>query len=91
MFKIVRAPNALIVVISIVVLLASAFPTSALLAQSTLPADENAMALPIYPSSTGDFDEMKKDRRPRIAGMAQQEIQTEVAEDTRGLHSNETG
>jgi len=66
MFKIVRAPNALIVVISIVVLLASAFPTSALLAQSTLPADENAMALPIYPSSTGDFDEMKKDRLVRI-------------------------
>src|SRR5579871_809279 len=35
-------------------------------AQSTLPADENAMALPAYPAFFGDFDEMKKTRLIRI-------------------------
>jgi membrane-bound lytic murein transglycosylase MltF len=35
-------------------------------AQSTLPADPTAMALPIYPPFTGDFDEMKKTRLVRI-------------------------
>jgi hypothetical protein len=35
-------------------------------AQSTLPADESATALPIYPAFKGDFDEMKKARLVRI-------------------------
>src|SRR5262249_39855271 len=41
-------------------------PIRPLLAQTTQPADVNAMALPIYPIYTGDFDGMKKDRLIRF-------------------------
>jgi len=46
--------------------LAFFIPSNTSHAQSTLPADENAMALPIYPPFFGDFDEMKKARLIRI-------------------------
>jgi membrane-bound lytic murein transglycosylase MltF len=48
------------------VLLALPLMPTAVLAQSTLPADTTAMALPIYPPFTGDFDEMRKLRLVRI-------------------------
>jgi membrane-bound lytic murein transglycosylase MltF len=50
----------------IVLVLALLISSSTALAQSTLPADKNAMALPIYPSYTGDFDQMRKARLVRI-------------------------
>ena len=61
-----HAPIARMIVILMVGVLAAAMPTNALRAQSTTPADETAMALPIYPPSTGDFDEMKRERLVRI-------------------------
>jgi len=49
-----------------VCVLASLASSTASLAQSTQPADANAMALPIYSPFTGDFDGMKKARLVRI-------------------------
>ena len=47
-------------------MLAAVMPANSPLAQSTQPADETALALPIYPPFTGDFDGMKKARLIRI-------------------------
>jgi membrane-bound lytic murein transglycosylase MltF len=55
----------LLIAIFVLALLA---PSTDSHAQSTLPADENAMALPIYSPFTGDFDGMRKDRLVRILG-----------------------
>ena len=62
-----RASFARIVAFCIAVCALACLTTSnASRAQSTLPADENAMALPVYPPFFGDFDEMKKARLIRI-------------------------
>lgn len=50
----------------VVLALALLISPAAVRAQSTLPADTTAMALPIYPPFTGDFDGMKKARLVRI-------------------------
>src|SRR5262249_12301744 len=65
MYK-VHTSIARMTVFVMVSVLASLMPTNRLLAQSAKTADENAMALPIYPPSTGDFDEMKRARLVRI-------------------------
>ena len=58
-------PRALVLCLALLILLAVA-PAKLALAQSTEPADLTAMALPVYPRFTGDFDAMKKTRLIRI-------------------------
>jgi len=50
----------------VICILAALVPAKSPLAQSTQPADETALALPMYPPFTGDFDGMKKARLIRI-------------------------
>ena len=63
---ILTAPGFAVAALVLVLALAQLVSPSSALAQSTLPADENAMALPTYPPFKGDFDEMKKARLVRI-------------------------
>ena len=63
---ILTAPGFAVAALVLVLALAGLVSPSSALAQSMLPADENAMALPTYPQFKGDFDEMKKARLVRI-------------------------
>jgi len=61
--NLLRRSVALFLVVGTVALLLA---TRLSIAQSTLPADETATALPLYPPYAGDFDGMKKSRLIRI-------------------------
>jgi hypothetical protein len=55
---ILTTPVCAVAALVLVLALAGMVSPSPALAQATLQADENAMALPLYPAFEGGFDEM---------------------------------